>query len=363
MSVAGSTNYRWMSIVGSLVCPYCREPLSILRAQQSDGVVGHDGAHCRARFPVIDGIPRLVRGAAIRRLAERHRTWFEDLDREGEFRDWTLASVGDGLRVVERFDSEWQEFDNMAPAERVRVFEEYFDLVPEGVTGARVLDAGCGSGRWSYELRRRGAKVVAMDLGASIELAARNGEEVGGIDCVQADVGDTPFHPGTFDLACALGVLHHVADTESAIDALVATLRPGGRLLLYLYYALDDRPWWYRSLFRITDALRRAISKLPQGVARVVTTIAAALIYWPLARFAAGLHRAGLTRFGDTLPLSFYRDLSFRTMRNDSLDRFGTSVEKRYTKAQIVAMMTAAGLRGVRVSTSVPYWHALGTRA
>jgi SAM-dependent methyltransferase len=296
-------------------------------------------------------------------LVERHRHWFDDPDRQAEFLDWAPPSARGGLRVVERFDSEWHEFDNMAPAERARVFEEYFDLVPEGVAGARVLDAGCGGGRWSYELRRRGANVVAMDLGASVEQTARNGAQVGGIDCIQADVSDTPFRPGTFDLACVLGVLHHVAETESALDAVVATLRPGGRLLLYMYYALDDRPWWYRALYRVTDAMRRAISALPQGVARVITTFAAALIYWPLARLGAGLYRVGLARLGDALPLSFYRDLSFRTMRNDSLDRFGTSVEKRYTKAQVVAMMTAAGLSDVRVSPSAPYWHALGTRS
>jgi hypothetical protein len=49
-------------------------------------------------------------------------------------------------------------------------------------------------------------------------------------------------------------------------------------------------------------------------------------------------------------------------MRTDALDRFGTGLEQRFTRAQITAMMTAAGLSEIRFSDAVPYWCAVGIK-
>ena len=62
------------------------------------------------------------------------------------------------------------------------------------------------------------------------------------------------------------------------------------------------------------------------------------------------------------LPLSYYRELSFYTMRTDAFDRFGTRLEQRFTADEIRSMMEAAGLTNVVLSTSVPYWCAVGYR-
>jgi hypothetical protein len=88
----------------------------------------------------------------------------------------------------------------------------------------------------------------------------------------------------------------------------------------------------------------------------------AATVYWPLARSARLLRRLGFSSMAAALPLAFYSDLSFLTMRNDSLDRFGTGLEKRYTGAQVVALMKAVGLRDVQLAPDAPFWHAVGRR-
>ena len=62
------------------------------------------------------------------------------------------------------------------------------------------------------------------------------------------------------------------------------------------------------------------------------------------------------------IPLSAYRHSSFYTMRTDALDRFGTKVERRFSRAEIEAMMRSAGLENVRFSDSEPYWVAVGER-
>jgi 2-polyprenyl-3-methyl-5-hydroxy-6-metoxy-1,4-benzoquinol methylase len=97
-------------------------------------------------------------------------------------------------------------------------------------SGARTLEVGCGNGSISAWLAREVAphgRAVAVDLDLSLvdvhlpNLAFR-----------RADLMAEPVEPGGFDLVTARAVLHHVADAEKAIANLVASLRPGGAILL-----------------------------------------------------------------------------------------------------------------------------------
>ena len=63
-----------------------------------------------------------------------------------------------------------------------------------------------------------------------------------------------------------------------------------------------------------------------------------------------------------SIPLSYYRNHSFYTMRTDSRDRFGTPLEKRFTRNEIIIMMNEAGLEDVRFSDALPYWCAVGIK-
>jgi hypothetical protein len=99
---------------------------------------------------------------------------------------------------------------------------------------------------------------------------------------------------------------------------------------------------------------------MPHGIRFATSQALAASIYWPLARSARALERLGVAV--DNLPLSAYRDRSFYVMRTDALDRFGTRLEQRFTRAQIHSMMTDAGLGRVTFSDSTPFWCAAGYR-
>jgi len=84
-------------------------------------------------------------------------------------------------------------------------------------------------------------------------------------------------------------------------------------------------------------------------------------VYWPSARLSALLVVAGMRTLADALPLSFYRDRTLATMLNDSLDRFGTRLERRYSRSEVVALLNEIGAVDVRVSSGPPYWHAVAT--
>src|SRR5206468_1190050 len=96
--------------------------------------------------------------------------------------------------------------------------------------GARTLEVGCGNGSISAWLADRvspGGTAVAFDLDLSlIEVRAPN------LELRQGDIVAGPVERGGFDLATARAVLHHVVDAEAAIKNLVASVRPGGALLL-----------------------------------------------------------------------------------------------------------------------------------
>jgi hypothetical protein len=138
-------------------------------------------------------------------------------------------------------------------------------------------------------------------------------------------------------------------------------LKPGAPFLVYLYYALDNRSTLFRLTWRCSDLLRRWICRLPSTFKHAITDALALLVYFPVARFSQYAEALGLKV--DNIPLSYYRKHSFYTMRTDSRDRFGTPLERRFTKDEISVMLASNGLRDVRFSENAPYWCAVGYKA
>jgi SAM-dependent methyltransferase len=65
-----------------------------------------------------------------------------------------------------------------------------------------------------------------------------------------------PFPAQLLDFAFSLGVLHHVPDTQKAICTIAEKLKRGAPFLIYLYYAFDNRPSWYRALWAMSNSIR-----------------------------------------------------------------------------------------------------------
>ena len=136
-------------------------------------------------------------------------------------------------------------------------------------------------------------------------------------------------------------------------------VKPGAPLL-YLDYAFENRNWWFRALWRLSDMGRRLICKLPSWLKQAVTDLIALVVYLPLVTFSQVAVRLGFDVAG--IPLSYYRKYSFYTVRTDARDRFGTPMEHRFTKSQISEMMDKAGLVNVRFSVGVPFWCVVGIK-
>jgi ubiquinone/menaquinone biosynthesis C-methylase UbiE len=270
--------------------------------------------------------------------------------------------------VARGFGEEWSTFrqdeDHLSAQQRREIFGDYFRIFPWAMLppgGGIGIDVGCGTGRWSMLVAPRVAHLHLLDASPqALAVARENLKSAGNVSFHAASVAAIPLPDASLDFAYSLGVLHHVPDTQAAIEGIAAKLKPGAPFLVYLYYALDNRPAWYRALWRLSNFGRLVISRLPHWLRYVVSQVIAALVYWPLARLATLLSRLGRSPRG--LPLAYYADKSFYVMRTDAYDRFCTRLEKRFTRPQIEAMLTRAGFTDIRFSDSEPFWCAIGIK-
>lgn len=269
------------------------------------------------------------------------------------------------LKTVEGFGEEWETFDQSAIDPEVHEwwFQAYFSLFPFDALGdGEGFDLGCGSGRWAIKVAPRVGKLHCIDPSArALAVSRRRLEGQPNVDLHLAGADDIPLEDGSQDFGYSLGVLHHIPDTKAAMASCVRKLKRGAPFLVYLYYDFENRPLWFRAMWRASEAARRVISSLPFGVRRRVSDVIAATIYYPLSRTALGLERLG--RDVDGFPLSAYRRSPLYTMRTDALDRLGTRLEQRFSRAQIAEMMERSGLTDIRFRDDVPYWVAIGVKA
>lgn len=274
-------------------------------------------------------------------------------------REW---STEDDDAVIAGFGREWRTFahDGIAGESDLRnAFEAYFRIFPwETIPPAAVgADVGCGTGRWASFVAPRVGRLYCVDPSTALDVARRKLAAAGNCEFVQSRADAMPIPDASLDFAYCLGVLHHVSNTQESLNAIVRKLRPNAPLLLYLYYALENRPAWYRALWHLADVARRIVSRTPFAMRVLFSSVVAAVVYWPLARLAR------LVKDSEAIPLASYRSMRFYFMRADALDRFGTRLEKRFTRAEIAAMMQRAGLERIEFSESPPFWVALGRRS
>jgi SAM-dependent methyltransferase len=264
--------------------------------------------------------------------------------------------------TVNSFGDEWSRFDQttLDDGEAREIFEEYFAIfpwtsLPENASG---FDMGCGSGRWARLVAPRVGHLHCIDPSGAIDVAKRMLGDYSNISFHHASVDDEILPVDSQDFGYSLGVLHHIPDTGEGIRSCIKMLKPGAPFLVYLYYAFDNRSPAFILVWRCSDLLRRIIYRMPAWLKHLVTNTLALAVYYPLARMSLLAEKLGFNV--TNIPLSYYRDHSFYTMCTDARDRFGTPLERRFTRNEIRLMMEAAGLHNIHFSERAPFWCAVG---
>lgn len=99
----------------------------------------------------------------------------------------------------------------------------------------KVLEAGCGAGRFTEILLNYGAKVFAFDLSSAVEANFRNFKKNRNYSIIQADVAKLPFKKASFDFVMGIGFIQHTPSPEKTIEILCSYLKPGGKLVIDHY--------------------------------------------------------------------------------------------------------------------------------
>ena len=296
------------------------------------------------RFPVIDGVVVLLDPDQYPPSVKRR------LNTGGQA--LTTQEFDEGIQFT--FGEEWKEFSQILP-EHETDFHLYFDLVDlEGLKNDRVCDLGCGSGRRSYFLKDHYRELILVDFSDAIFVARKNLEGFPNTLFFMADIHKLPFRENFADLIFSLGVLHHLP--TDCMDE-VRRLKPfAKRVLIYLYYALDNRPFYFRLMLKAVTALRLVLATIKSAAFRnAFTWFGAVTMYYPFVILGKLLKPFGLAKH---VPLyEGYYDKGMTHIRQDVYDRFFTAIEQRVSRKQIYGLKDTYS--EVTISDQTPYWHFL----
>jgi SAM-dependent methyltransferase len=305
------------TVLELLVCPTCHGALAC-EARERDGDEVLEGqlrcTACGARFPIRGGIPRLL-----------------------------PPDLSPPERATSRaFEIQWRMLHALSDVHRDEFRSYLTPLAPEDLRGLRVLDAGCGMGKFSLATAEAdAAAVVGVDLSGAVEVAHAHLRARPNAHVVQASIYALPFRPGTFDLVFSIGVLHHLPDPRRGFESIVPLANEGGHVLAWLY-ALEGNERFVRFL----DPLRvRLFSRLPSWMNRVVATLLAVplwilihVLYLPLAR----------TTVGRRLPYAeyflYFRRLGFRTFWGTVYDKLVPPVAFYIARDTVEDWLAGTGL-------------------
>ena len=269
-------------------------------------------------------------------------------------------------KTVEDFGEEWNKYNQSSiPDEELKKsWNQYFDMFSfeELSNDSEGFDMGCGSGRWAKFVANKVHLLNCIDPSEkALNVAKQNLSNFSNIRYFNASVNDNILKENSQDFGYCLGVLHHIPDTLEGIKACAKLLKKNAPFLLYLYYNFENRSFFFKLIWRLSDFIRKIISSLSPKTKIFLTSIIAYLIYYPLARFAFISEKLGIDV--SNLPLSDYRNKSFYFMKTDVLDRFGTRLEKRFSKDKIKRMLQEAGFRDIRFSKNMPFWVSISRKS
>lgn len=265
--------------------------------------------------------------------------------------------------VISDFGLEWKVFsyenqnDDKFLDLQFAAYTKLINFLDFSKQESSVADFGAGSGRWTSRLLPYFGKVFAVEPSVNAMKVLNNKfAHEPKVELLFETIGDCSIKNESLDLAISLGVIHHLPDPSLALRKIGEKLKPGAVLLCYLYYDLENKKFSYKFIFKLSNLGRKLIAMLPFPMKFILTQFITLLIYFPLARFSGFLMRRGIDC--SDIPLHQYANLSFKMMANDSLDRFGTRLEHRFSKANIIELLNPDifDLGSLKFSQSEPYW-------
>lgn len=290
-------------------------------------------------------------------LEQEHYTEFINTELQIKAQRNSLSTHEIATDIQYSFGEEWKHYPAIL-AEHEKEFYQYFDIVDlHTLQSKRVCDLGCGSGRWSYFLKDHCQTLILIDFSDAIFTARTNLRDADNCLFFMGDLQTLPFTENFVDFLFCLGVLHHLP--TPCLEEVKKLKKFAAQLLIFLYYALDNRPFYFRLILEGITLLRKNLTKVSNPTFRkIVTTVGTYSLYVPLIYLG---HFLKPFRASSYIPLyDFYQDKSIARIKQDVYDRLFTRIEQRVTRKDISQLRDT--FSKIIVSENLPYWHFLCER-
>ena len=338
-------------LLSYLSCPDCHCPFDLTVLSKSGDQIVEGLLHCAEAghvYPVVRSIPRIFSSA-----------FEEEPEFSAHYRDLLapyhttipMPTEGKIEQTKSGFGRQWNTYQVQRAEEDLAYFRSKTGLDLSDVNGKLILDAGCGSGRYSRIAGEAGAIVIGVDLSSAVETAGLNTSQLPNVHIIQTDIFRLPLKPQLFQFIYSLGVLHHTPDTKKALSSLTPLLADSGEIAVWLYPRWPLPVELYNQLLRaITtrmthDTLHR-LAVLVEPVGLLKLKLLTADRWWQ--RIAGQLLRAM------TIGVSYHPDREIRIC--DTFDWFSPPFQWHHTDAEVESWLREFGLVDI-VNLSVGQVH------
>lgn len=297
------------SLISCLSCPSCKHRLNNSGSELTC-------PNCSKGFPVVGEIPRFV-------------------PKEN---------------YAESFGLQWNRFANTQIDSKVGTnrseirFREETLWDERDLNGKLVLDAGCGSGRFSEIALKLGASLIAVDYSSAVEASKQNLSAPDKL-IVQGDLAALPILDQTFDFIYCIGVLQHTSEPARIVKELLRCLKVGGEITLTFYENSSWHVLWYSKY-----VVRPFTKRLPKAILLKVIEKTSP-IWFPLTSFLFSLPGNLSRGFRFLIPVANYVEYKYANPKIardeailDTFDMLSPSYDKPIKKSEIHSWVTDSGI-------------------
>lgn len=239
----------------------------------------------------------------------------------------------------QRFGYEWDKYSWITEDYEKQFLNWTSPLTPSDWKGKRILDAGCGMGRNSYWPMKWGASsLVAFDFDErSVSRAKETLKDFSNAQVQFKSIYDISWKD-EFDVAFSIGVIHHLKDPKLALKNMVSALKPGGKLLIWVY-GYEGNEW----IVRYVNPVRIHItSKLPLPLVHFLSYFCSIPLYTFVKIFKG--------------PSKYFAQLAtfnFWHVHSIVFDQLIPDVANYWKKEEVVALIEGLVLDSVSITSPV----------